>query len=50
MLDMAAILAGMASNLRTVTILQCGHLPQEEQPERVNAELLDFLKGWTATP
>jgi hypothetical protein len=25
-------------------------LPQEEQPERVNAELLDFLKGWTATP
>jgi len=50
MFDMAAIWAEMASNLRTVAIPQCGHLPQEEQPERVNAELLDFLKGWTATP
>ena len=49
MFDMAAIWAEMASNLRTVAIPECGHLPQEEQPARVNAELLDFLKGWTAT-
>nr|WP_249744971.1 hypothetical protein [Burkholderia pyrrocinia] len=36
----------MATNLRAEPIAQCGHLPQEEQPERVNALLLDFLKQW----
>ena len=46
MFDMAAIWAEMASDLRAVPIPQCGHLPQEEQPERVNAELIDFLAGW----
>jgi haloacetate dehalogenase len=25
---------------------QCGHLPQEEQPEIVNQLLLEFLAGW----
>lgn len=46
MFDMAAIWAEMASDVRAVPIPQCGHLPQEEQPERVNAELIDFLAGW----
>nr|WP_314547423.1 alpha/beta hydrolase [uncultured Massilia sp.] len=46
MFDMAAIWAEMASDLRAVAIPQSGHLPQEEQPERVNAELLAFLEGW----
>lgn len=50
MFDMAAIWAEMASDLRTLPIDQCGHLPQEEQPERVNAALLDFLDGWTVAP
>lgn len=47
MFDMAAIWAEMASDLRAVPIPECGHLPQEEQPDRVNAELLAFLEGWT---
>lgn len=46
MFDMAAIWSEMASDLRAVPIPECGHLPQEEQPERVNAELIDFLAGW----
>ena len=46
MFDMAAIWAEMASDLRTLPIPECGHLPQEEQPEQVNAALLDFLQGW----
>jgi pimeloyl-ACP methyl ester carboxylesterase len=46
MFDMAAIWAEMASDLRTLAIPECGHLPQEEQPEIVNAALLDFLQGW----
>ena len=46
MFDMAAIWAEMASDLRTLAIPACGHLPQEEQPERVNAALLEFLQGW----
>jgi haloacetate dehalogenase len=47
MFDMPAIWAEMASDLRTLAIDQCGHLPQEEQPERVNAALLDFFEGWS---
>ncbi len=31
---------------RAEPIAQCGHVPHEEQPERVNAPLLDFLRGW----
>lgn len=46
MFDMAAIWAEMASDLRTLPIPECGHLPQEEQPEQVNAALLGFLQGW----
>jgi pimeloyl-ACP methyl ester carboxylesterase len=36
----------MAENLQTVAIPQCGHLPQEEQPEMVTKLLMDFLDGW----
>jgi pimeloyl-ACP methyl ester carboxylesterase len=46
MFDMAAIWAEMASDLRTFAVPQSGHLPQEEQPEIVNAQLLAFLNGW----
>ncbi|SHM15336.1 Pimeloyl-ACP methyl ester carboxylesterase [Rhodanobacter sp. OK091] len=44
--DMAAVWRGMAENLRAEPIAQCGHLPQEEQPEIVNRLLVDFLAGW----
>jgi haloacetate dehalogenase len=46
MFDMKAVWEGMATHLRAEPIAQCGHLPQEEQPERVNALLLDFLETW----
>jgi len=45
--DMQSVWAEMADNLRAYGIDECGHLPQEEQPEKVNALLLDFLAGWT---
>jgi haloacetate dehalogenase len=45
--DVAEIWRGMATDLRAVPISECGHLCQEEQPERVNRELLAFLDGWT---
>lgn len=44
--DMPKIWAEMADNLETHAIPQCGHLPQEEQPEIVNRLLLDFLAPW----
>jgi haloacetate dehalogenase len=47
MFDMAAVWAEMAENLKTAEIQQCGHLPQEEQPEIVNKLLTDFLDGWS---
>ncbi|AOK12801.1 MULTISPECIES: alpha/beta fold hydrolase [Burkholderia] len=47
MFDMKAVWESMATNLRAEPIARCGHLPQEEQPERVNALLLEFLSGWT---
>nr|WP_244100477.1 alpha/beta hydrolase [Burkholderia ambifaria] len=46
MFDMKSVWESMATHLRAEPIAQCGHLPQEEQPERVNALLLDFLKSW----
>lgn len=46
MFDMPAIWAEMADDLRTCAIPQCGHLPQEEQPEIVNRLLAEFLEGW----
>jgi haloacetate dehalogenase len=46
MFDMAEIWSEMADDLQTVAIPQCGHLPQEEQPEVVNEILLGFLDGF----
>jgi haloacetate dehalogenase len=36
----------MAVNPEFVSLPQCGHLPHEEQPERVNEELFRFLEPW----
>jgi haloacetate dehalogenase len=44
--DVAEIWGGMAKNLRTVAIPECGHLCQEERPDVVNAELATFLANW----
>ena len=41
-----SIWSEMAENLSVAPIRNCGHLPQEEQPEVVNKLLLDFLRGW----
>jgi haloacetate dehalogenase len=46
MFDMKVVWEQMATHLRAEPIDQCGHLPQEEQPARVNALLLDFLETW----
>jgi haloacetate dehalogenase len=46
MWDMDGIWHDMATNVRTVSIPHCGHLPHEEQPDVVNAAILDFLKDW----
>jgi haloacetate dehalogenase len=46
MFDMKAVWESMAVHLRAEPIAQCGHLPQEEQPDRVNELLLDFLSDW----
>ena len=47
MFDVEAIWREMATDLRAVSIPRCGHLPQEERPDEVNAALLEFLDGWT---
>jgi len=44
--DMPKIWAEMADNLEVHSIAECGHLPQEEQPEEVNRLLIQFLAGW----
>jgi haloacetate dehalogenase len=44
--DVLSVWKAMAKNVHGVAIPHCGHLPQEEQPERVNRELRDFLDGW----
>ena len=46
MFDMPAVWAEMAHDVKAVAIEQCGHLPHEEQPLRVNELLLEFLDGW----
>ncbi|PXW28311.1 alpha/beta fold hydrolase [Paraburkholderia caballeronis] len=46
MFDMKAVWDEMAMNLRAEPISRCGHLPHEEQPDRVNELLLDFLSPW----
>jgi len=47
--DMKAVWEGMASSLRAEPIAHRGHLPQEEQPERVYELLVNLLRGWTGT-
>ena len=44
--DVLEVWKGLARNVSGVAIPECGHLPQEEQPERVNQELREFLRGW----
>lgn len=44
--DVLNLWKSMAKNVRGVAIPNCGHLPQEEQPEHVNKELSSFLSGW----
>jgi len=46
MFDMPKVWGEIASNLVTHAIPQCGHLPQEEQPEVVTRLLVDFLENW----
>jgi haloacetate dehalogenase len=46
MFDMTAVWTEMAYDLRAEAIEQCGHLPHEEQPERVNGLLFEFLEAW----
>ena len=46
MFDVAAIWRDMTTDLKTVSILHCCHLPHEERPDVVNAALLGFLEGW----
>lgn len=45
--DVLGVWQGMARRAEGVAIRNCGHLPQEEQPEQVNQELRRFLQGWT---
>lgn len=44
--DMDEVWRSMATDVRTLAIPECGHLCQEERPDVVNAELLDFLAPW----
>jgi haloacetate dehalogenase len=44
--DVAEVWRGMTSDLRPLPIPRCGHLCQEEQPDLVNAALIDFLTDW----
>jgi pimeloyl-ACP methyl ester carboxylesterase len=46
MFDIPKAWREIASNLVTHAIPQCGHLPQEEQPEVVTRLLVDFLESW----
>jgi pimeloyl-ACP methyl ester carboxylesterase len=46
MFDMTAVWTEMADDLRAEAIEQCGHLPHEEQPEKVNGLLVEFLESW----
>ncbi|MFM0060879.1 hypothetical protein PQR64_35215 [Paraburkholderia phytofirmans] len=45
LLDEPAI--GKIKNLRAEPFAQCGHLPQEEKPDRLNDLRVDFMHGWT---
>jgi haloacetate dehalogenase len=46
MFDMTAVWTEMADDLRAEAIERCGHLPHEEQPEKVNGLLIEFLETW----
>jgi pimeloyl-ACP methyl ester carboxylesterase len=46
MYDVLDVWRGMARDVRGVEIPRCGHLPHEEQPAAVTAELHGFLDGW----
>ena len=46
MFDVLAVWKTMGTNVTGCAIPEAGHLPQEEQPERVNLEILSFLQGW----
>lgn len=46
MFDVMKIWQSMAHHVQGVSIPQCGHLPQEEQPDAVNKALLEFLSDW----
>ncbi len=46
MWDFREIWTKMAQHVEFFSIKQCGHLPQEEKPAEVNAELLRFLDPW----
>ena len=46
MFNMEEVWHSMGHDVRCVAIDRCGHLPQEEQPQVVNDELLAFLDGW----
>ena len=43
---MRTIWTEMADDLPAEAIEQCGHLPHEEQPEKVNGLLFEFLEAW----
>lgn len=44
--DVAAIWTQIAEDLRAVELPGWAHLPHEERPAKVNAELLRLLDGW----
>jgi len=46
--DFREVWAEYAEHPRFVPIPRCGHLPHEEHPELVTAELLKFLGAWKA--
>jgi pimeloyl-ACP methyl ester carboxylesterase len=46
MFDVEAVWKTMGNLVKAVALPECGHLPQEEQPELVNTELVEFLKDW----
>ena len=47
MFDLREVWSELAGDLRAEVIDQCGHLPHEEQPVRVNGLLLEFLETWS---
>lgn len=46
MFDVLSIWKQYAIDVRGISIPQCGHLPHEEQSERVNRYILNFMQDW----